>query len=280
MPGGRVVVAFPGGSSDWELSFSRVEGFTQTLQDTFGVKMVNSPEEVAEQCDLIMITSVDGRVHRELFERIAGYGTPVFIDKPLTTSWADARAIQECALSSGIRWFSSSVWRYTSNLLQVVDDSNSRNVDGPLEVYLEGPWPLEAGRHGRFWYGIHAVEVLYSVLGTGCCSVKTNRKGDVEIVSGVWSNGRKCIFSCQHEVQRGFSGLIKREDRIFPFETIDTAEDRYAGLLRDLIAFGVGGDAPVSNEETIDGIAFMEAACLSGEMDRPFDLSGVMEGVV
>ncbi len=275
VPGGRVVVAFPGGSSDWELSFSRVDGFTQTLQDSFGVKMVDSPEEVAEQCDLIMITSVDGRVHREQFERIAGYGKPIFIDKPIAVCWKDAYAILECARSTGIRWFSSSVWRYTSGLVEIVGKSDSRDIDGPLEVYLEGPWPLEPGRHGRFWYGIHAVEVLYSVLGTGCCSVKTNRKGDAEIVSGVWPNGRKCIFSCQHEVQRGFSGLIKREDQIFSVETIDTAEDRYAGLLRDLIAFGVGGDAPVSHEETIEEIAFLEAACLSGEMDRPYDLSEV-----
>ena len=33
VPGGRVVVAYPGGSSDFELSWSRVEGFTTQLRD-------------------------------------------------------------------------------------------------------------------------------------------------------------------------------------------------------------------------------------------------------
>src|SRR5438874_5959369 len=67
--GGKVVAAFPGGSPDMEISRSRVEGFTKTLRDKYQVEMKNSPEAVAEAVDLLFISSVDGRVHRDQFER-------------------------------------------------------------------------------------------------------------------------------------------------------------------------------------------------------------------
>lgn len=277
VPGAKIVVAYPGGSPDWELSFSRVDGFTKTLQNSFGVEIVDSTEEVAEKCDLIMITSVDGRVHREQFERVAKFRKPIFIDKPLATNWKDARAMLELSLSAGVRWFSSSVWRYTSDLVKVVGEKGGRNTDASVDVYVAGPWPLEPGRHGRFWYGIHSVEILYSIMGTGCSNVSTYRNGEVEVISGVWPDGSRGVISCQHGVQRSFSGLINQVDQTFPFTTVDSVEDRYAGLLRDLVSFGNGGDAPVSQEETIEGVAFLEAACLSGEMECPFDLSDVMK---
>src|SRR3954466_14487579 len=69
VPGGKIVAAYPGGSKDFELSWSRVDGFTKTLREKYSVEMKDSPEAVAEAVDLLLITSVDGRVHREQFER-------------------------------------------------------------------------------------------------------------------------------------------------------------------------------------------------------------------
>src|SRR5690606_19431719 len=67
VPGGEVVIAFPGGSDDMEFSYSRVKGFTSEMRDDFGIKIVQTPEEVAEVCDAILLESVDGRVHLEQF---------------------------------------------------------------------------------------------------------------------------------------------------------------------------------------------------------------------
>ena len=73
--GGRVVVAWSGGSADFESSISRVEGFTDTLRDDFGVEILESPEAVAEQSDLVFIETIDGRVHLDLFKRIVEYAS-------------------------------------------------------------------------------------------------------------------------------------------------------------------------------------------------------------
>src|SRR5690625_3628344 len=86
MPGAEVVIAYPGGSPDMELSISRVDDFTKRMREEFDVKIVDSIEEVADQADAIFLETVDGRMHFEQFKRIAPYGKPVFIDKPLTVS--------------------------------------------------------------------------------------------------------------------------------------------------------------------------------------------------
>src|SRR5687768_7987546 len=63
IPGARITCGFAGGSSDFELSWSRVEKFTAQLRDDFGVKIMDKPEAVAEAVDLVFITAADGRTH-------------------------------------------------------------------------------------------------------------------------------------------------------------------------------------------------------------------------
>ncbi|HET6384824.1 MAG TPA: Gfo/Idh/MocA family oxidoreductase, partial [Armatimonadota bacterium] len=112
VPGGRVVAGFPGGSDDFELSRSRVTKFTEELRDQFGVTILESPEAVAEQVDAVLITSADGRVHLEQFRKIAPFGKPTFIDKPLAVTTADAKAIIELAMEQGVPMMSSSSLRF------------------------------------------------------------------------------------------------------------------------------------------------------------------------
>jgi hypothetical protein len=57
VPGGRVTVGFAGGSSDFELSRSRVGKFTTELKDSWGVKIVDTIEAVAENADLVFSRS-------------------------------------------------------------------------------------------------------------------------------------------------------------------------------------------------------------------------------
>ena len=96
VPGGRIVAAYPGGSPDFALSLSRVEGYTAELRDKHGVEIVESIAELRNKCDAVMLESVDGRVHLEQFREVAGWGGPVFIDKPLAkTAKAAAQGRRE-----------------------------------------------------------------------------------------------------------------------------------------------------------------------------------------
>src|SRR5688572_30293111 len=78
VPGARVVVGYPGGSDDFELSRSRVDKFTQQVRDEFGVEIAESPEAVAEACDLLFITAADGRTHLDYVRKTISARRPTF----------------------------------------------------------------------------------------------------------------------------------------------------------------------------------------------------------
>ena len=91
----QIKFAFPGGTKDFSMSHTRVDKFTNEIKSKYNVLILNTVEEVGEKSDAIIITSCDGRQHLEQFEKVASLQKPVFIDKPLACSSADAKKILE-----------------------------------------------------------------------------------------------------------------------------------------------------------------------------------------
>src|SRR5512136_568645 len=107
VPGGRVVAAYKGGSPDLKASAGRIDKFTAELQDKYKVKLVESIPALCDLVDAVLLESVDGRVHLEQARQAFRCKKPVFIDKPLAASFADAKEIARLAQESGTPWFSS-----------------------------------------------------------------------------------------------------------------------------------------------------------------------------
>ena len=61
--GGRIVAAFKGDSKDIPTSADRVDKFTQELKEKYGVKIVDSIEELCQQMACILPESVDSCPH-------------------------------------------------------------------------------------------------------------------------------------------------------------------------------------------------------------------------
>ena len=182
--GGRVTTAYPGESSDMALSYTRLDRFTEQLQTDYGVKMVHSIEEVAQEVDAILLESVDGRVHLGQFQQIAPYQKPVFIDKPLAASAEDALKIMNLARKYQTPLMSSSALRYSESFAEALTSEN--DIMG-IDVY--GPLELEPAQPGLFWYGIHMVEMLYAALGLGCERVQAAVTEHHEIITAQWESG-------------------------------------------------------------------------------------------
>ena len=62
-PGAKIVAAYKGGSPDIESSRTRIDKFTQELQDKWGIQIVDSIPELCKLVDAVLLESVDGRVH-------------------------------------------------------------------------------------------------------------------------------------------------------------------------------------------------------------------------
>lgn len=258
VPGGKVVAAFPGGSPDFPLSYTRVEGITNKLREVYDVNIVDSPEAVAEQCDAILLESVDGRVHFEQFKRIAPYRKPVFIDKPFAVSSADAEAIVNDAYTYGIPIMSCSALRYSEGFTHALNDSGGSSDIIAFDAY--GPMVIEPTQPGLFWYGIHTVEMLYAAFGKGCQQVTAVSNGDRDLVVGVWSDGRVGTIRGNRKGNAAFGALVHRE-RATAYVDV-SADDKpfYASMLEHIITMFRTGETPIDPAETIEIIRFIEAA--------------------
>lgn len=264
VPGAEVVVAFPGGSRDMELSYTRVEGFTNQLREDFAVEIVDSIESVAEKSDAILLESVDGRVHRDQFEKIAPFKKPVFIDKPFATSSSDAREIKRLADQYQTPVMSSSALRYSVSVSEAIEASVGQNPYG-LDAY--GPLALEAN-HGLFWYGIHTAEILYRALGTGCKQVTVTKTADHDLIVGEWQDGRIGTLRGNRKGNNTFGAMIHTEAGTHQIDVTKDPKPFYAGLLDEIIPFFKTGKSPIDIEETLEIARFLEAANESRELGK------------
>lgn len=265
VPGAKVVVAYPGGSEDFELSISRVEGYTETLRNQYGVQIVNSPEEVAELSDAILLESVDGRVHREQFARIAPYGKPVFIDKPFTLSSQDAAEMFKLARQHNIPLMSCSALRYAEGLSEVLAAEDKGAIIG-MDVY--GPMAIQPTQPGLFWYGIHTVEMLFRTLGKGCLSVTATKNEDHDLVVGVWKDGRIATLRGNRKGNNRFGALIHREQDTQFVDVYAHPKPYYASMLERVMKMFASGVPDIDPEETEQIIRFIEAANESRESGK------------
>ncbi|MDP3069184.1 MAG: Gfo/Idh/MocA family oxidoreductase [Opitutaceae bacterium] len=252
VPGGRVVAAFKGGSADIPSSATRIDGFTKQLTETYGVKLYDSIEELARNVDAILIESVDGRPHLEQFKRTLAAKKPVFIDKPLAGSLRDGLEIARLAREHGIPVFSSSSLRYSPEPLA----PKLEKIGAVKSVYSVGPAEYEKSHPDLFWYGIHAVEALYTVMGPGCLRLVRTQTADTDVVTGVWSDGRVGTMQGNRNGYKGY-GLT-----ILGTKGVTTAGEKhsYRGLTVEIMKFFQTGVTPVPLDTTIEILAFMEAA--------------------
>jgi len=263
VPGGRVTVAYPGGSPDFDLSINRVEGFTRELRENHGVKIVDSIAELEGQADVIFLHSVDGRVHLEQFRQIVGWGLPVFIDKPLSANSADARAIAELARKHNTRAFTSSAVRFGAGLQAALANSEAGAVTG-ADFY--GPMVLLDVLPGYYWYGIHASEMLYTSLGAGCREVQAFRTESHDIIVGKWADGRIGTVRGNRTGNKGFGGTLHREKASTAVDLTKDSKPYYAGLLEAIFRF-IGGETVVDLSESVELMRFLEAANESAACD-------------
>ena len=251
--GVRVVAAFPGGSPDVESSHTRVAGFTMDLKEKYGVEIVGSIDELLPKVDVVLLESVDGRPHLEQVKPVIKAGKPVFIDKPVAGTLADAIRIYDLAKEKNVPVFSSSSLRFAADVQAM---KNNAKLGGILGCMTYGPCSLEPHHPDLFWYGIHGVETLYTLMGPGCESVSRVQTKDAEIVTGTWKDGRVATF---RGIRAGKSdyGMVVFGSKAIESQTI---KHSYEPLVVEIIKFFRGGPAPVSAEETVELFAFMEAA--------------------
>jgi len=251
VPGGQVVAAYKGGSPDIESSATRVDKFADELRTKWKVRFFTSIAEMCRNVDAVLLESVDGRVHLSQVRAVIAAHKPVFIDKPLASTLEDAREIDRLAHAAGVPWFSSSSLRFG----EIAENMKFADASG---VETWGPGPLEPHHQLELaWYAIHPIELLYSLMGPGCEEVSRTYTPDADVIVGRWKDGRIGTVRALRPYS-DYGAVVFRPKQIL--ESPSRPADSYRPLLVEVMKFFETGQPPVSNQETLEIFAFMDAA--------------------
>src|SRR5690606_38229999 len=131
-------------------SKNRVEKFTEQIRG-MGVEIVETIPQLLDKVDVVLLESVDGRIHLQEAREIFKAGKPVFIDKPIAGSLPEAIAIFELARRHRVPVFSSSSTRFRAEFAALGDNAELGEL---LGATTWGPCSYQSGTPDFFFYGI------------------------------------------------------------------------------------------------------------------------------
>ncbi len=249
--GYKVVAAYPNGTENIETWKNKIPEYTKEVQK-HGVVIVGSIEEMLEKVDVVLLTCIDGNKHLEQALPVLKAGKPLFIDKPFAASLSDAFKIVEAAKHYNVPIFSSSSLRYIEGVKEIADGE----IGKVMGAEAFSPAHIEEHHPDLFWYGVHGVEILFTIMGTGCKSVKRTFTDDTDVVVGVWEDDRIGTYRGIRKGKGGYGATVFGEKSI---KVLDNYKG-YNPLLVKITEFFDTGISPVSINETLEIFAFMQAA--------------------
>ena len=254
--GFKVVAAYPYGSQTIESSYKRIPDYIEKVKK-HGVKIVDSIADLLKEVDCVLLETNDGRLHLEQAIEVFKAGKICFIDKPIGATLGDAIAIYAMAEKYNIPIFSSSALRY-SPINQQLRNGELGKVIG-ADCY--SPHSVEPTHPDFGFYGIHGVETLYTILGTGCKAVNRVSTEQGDVVTGYWNDDCIGTFRAIVKGPHIYGGTAYTDKKA----VIAGGYVGYKVLLEQVLKFFKTGVAPVSKDETLEIFAFMRASNLSKE---------------
>jgi predicted dehydrogenase len=257
--GGRVVAGYVGTSEITPAA--TIEQYTAQCRDECGVELVSRPEDLLGQVDGVFIESQCGAVHLERARPFLEAGLPVFIDKPFANSVEDAQAIAALSRQHHAPVFSASSLRYALEVQEL--NANSAETGPVVGAEASSPGSTHEKNPGLLHYGIHGVELLYSLMGPGCQSVSCASTDAGDVATGIWNDGR---IGVARAVRRGappYAFTAYCEKTVVMRQV--NAGFIYRELLKRVMEMFQTRQAPLDIAETVEIIGFICAARESAE---------------
>ncbi len=246
-----VVAAYPYGSKTIKTSYDRIPDYTEQVKK-LGVEIVSSISELLRKVDCVLLETNDGNLHLEQANEVFKAGKIVFIDKPIGANLAQAIAIFELSKKYQVPVFSSSALRYVPQSQKLRNGEQGRIIG----AVCYSPGHLEPSHADMAWYGVHGIEMLFTIMGTGCKSVSRVSSEGTDVIVGRWDDGRIGSVRAIRDGKSQYGGYAFTERGI-----VSAGEYQgYEALLKEILNFFVTRVPPVSEKETLEIFTFIEAA--------------------
>jgi len=230
--------------------------------------LVTDPNDMIGNIDgvLIIDDTGGGATHADLARPFIEKGVPTFIDKPMTVNYEDAVSLFELAAQHNTLLTSSSALRFP------VEFDAAKQAE--LEAIGKISSIVSVGPGEWFYYGIHAVELLGTVAGTGATSVLRipYDKKDIAIIE--YGDDQIAVVETLRDAVYTFHLTIFGEKGWVSIEAKDM-RGFYRKQMESIVTMIETGVAPVSAEQTLEVHAILHAGTKSGETGNKVALSEI-----
>lgn len=265
----RVTQAHPFGSKKIKSSMDRIPSYTEEVKK-YGVYIQDNLTTLLNEVDYVLLETNDGTAHLEQAIQVIEAGKPVFIDKPVAAQMNDVVKIFETAAKKKVPLFSASALRFSPATQEVAKGKIGKVIGADTFT----PATIEPLHSDLFWYGIHGVESLLTVMGPGCKQVTRIYREDMEVNVGEWTDGRLGTFRGLRASKHDYGGYAYGSEGI---ATVGKYEG-YEPLVQEILNFFATGVPPVSPAETLEIYAFMSAAVESTKQGgKPVQLTAFLK---
>jgi predicted dehydrogenase len=243
----------------------------RALADVCGIETVtDTPEQCCDGVDAVLIVDDGSGAQWKYAEHSLRKGVPTFCDKPLAMTAREAAAVAKLVRETKTRFMSASSLRFVPDIIKL------RN-----ELPQLGNVHLASAVCGNelVYYGIHALSMIYAVLGKGAVSAFNVGKPGANIARLRFGDQRDVmLIVADKEKMRGGYQINLYGEKGWRSVTPDL-KDLYAYLLEAFLDLVITGKESVPIEEEVEVIAALEAAKRSLELGREVTLNEVIAGI-
>lgn len=162
--------------------YSCEEDAAKKLNEKFGVSVMENYDSLAGQLDGVIITARHGDNHYKYAKPYIKSGIPMFIDKPITCTDADVRALMRDAKENGVLLTGGSMLA----LLDDVTEARRKIESGELgEIYggnVVAPVQSDSVYGGFYFYAEHLMGILTATFGTGVKEVFATKNKTYSVI--------------------------------------------------------------------------------------------------
>jgi predicted dehydrogenase len=231
-------------------------------------KVCATPEEACEGVDAVLLIDDGSGEQWKHAAHPLRKGVPVFCDKPLAMTARMARETATLARSTRTKFMSASALRFVPDIVKLRG-----------ELGQVGPVHLASAACGNelVYYGIHALSMIYAVLGGGAVSCLNTGRPGLNIVRARFTDDRDVVLMVGEKEWMSAGYQINLYGKKGWRTVKPDLTNLYAYLLEAFLEYLRTGVEPYPIEQEVELIALLEAGKRSLKEGREVTIKEVLE---
>lgn len=231
-------------------------------------KVCDNPEDCTKGVDAVVIIDDGSGAQSKYAIAPLKKGIPTFCDKPLAMNAKDAKRVVDTARGKRAKFMSASSLRFVPDIVKLRD-----------EIPQLGGVHLAQAICGNelVYYGIHALSMVYAVLGGGAVSAVNVGQTGLNTVRIRFRDHRDVVLMVGERewMRAGYQiSVFGKKD----WRTVrPVLKDLYYYLLQEFISYVRTGREPYPMEQEVELIAALEAGKRSLQLGREVTISEVLK---